>query len=482
MRIGNQKPRIQIEPARADTDGAGAGLLMEAYADKLDEWQQLCVDSILGVDNAGNYVTSVFALCTPRQNGKNTVAEAVVLFALVNGWKVLWTAHQVRTTKKAHRRLSAIFEDPKNTDLNRLVKRIRHGSGEESIELANGGTVEFLSRSRQGARGFDGLSLLVMDEMQETCEEEMAALTATLAASNSGHRLTLMLGTPPYVGAPAEVFKRYRTACMAASERGEQTHNGWYEWSIDTEDPANIDVNNEDLWFYANPALNLRLTLDFTREEAKILSHETFLQERLGYWSRPTEERLDLAIDPALWDSCASDEEKPGDGKIAYGVKFTPDGSELALAGAIIPHDGTEARITLLAVEPTGNGLTWLANWLNERYKKASCVVIDGKTGSGLLVDKIKPVWTMKGTVIKPTATDMTTAASTLINELKEKSVTWYRLQEELRDSALTSVKRNIGGGFGFGGSNAAPIEAVSLALWGARNAKRDPGRVMRIG
>ena len=51
-----------------------------------------------------------------------------------------------------------------------------------------------------------------------------------------------------------------------------------------------------------------------------------------------------------------------------------------------------------------------------------------------------------------------------------------------MRESAVTSVKRSIAGGWGFGGDNSTPIEAAALALWGAKNSKRDPAKKMRIG
>ena len=75
-------------------------------------------------------------------------------------------------------------------------------------------------------------------------------------------------------------------------------------------------------------------------------------------------------------------------------------------------------------------------------------------------------------------------AVSANINELAEETVSWYGEQELLNDSAMTSVKRSIGsgGGFGFGGENPEPIEACALALWGCRNSKSEPGRKMRIG
>ena len=60
--------------------------------------------------------------------------------------------------------------------------------------------------------------------------------------------------------------------------------------------------------------------------------------------------------------------------------------------------------------------------------------------------------------------------------------MTWFAGQAALRDSAVTSVKRPIGGGWGFGGENSAPIEACALTLWGAKTSKRDPTRKMKIG
>ena len=76
----------------------------------------------------------------------------------------------------------------------------------------------------------------------------------------------------------------------------------------------------------------------------------------------------------------------------------------------------------------------------------------------------------------------MISATSELVNNLNEQTVTWFYLQEGLRDSALSSVKRPIGGGWGFGGDDSTPIEAASLALWGAKTSKRNPNRKMRIG
>ena len=480
---GNQIPRIRIEPPRSDTDGKGAAMLMQAYGVTLDEWQRLVVDCWLGKDPAGDYTVTSAGLSVPRQNGKNVCIEARELYGLaINGERILHTAHQVRTAKKSFRRLVAMFTDKKHPEIANTVKKIRYGIGEESIELHNGGIIEFTSRSRQAARGYDGISLVIYDEAQELTDDQAEAIMAVLSASATGTRQLIYTGTPPYIGCNGEVFRRFRQACIVSAGKGEEFPNSWHEWGIAAESLQEIAIADKRLWYEANPALGYRLTEEFTAEEFKTLSGDGFARERLGWWTKPAGEQVDPAIDADKWEACGSDEARPAEGKTAYGVKFSADGSIVALAGAVLPKDGGAGRITVINVQPTGAGLVWLADWLNDRYSRASAVVIDGRNGADVLIDKIRPVWRYKDSIIKPSAQNVVTAANMLVNSLNERSITWYRGQEGLKDSALTAVKRNIGGGWGFGGSGAELIEACSLALWGVRTAKRDPTRPMRIG
>ena len=136
---GSQEPRISIEPSRITTDGTDAALLMSEYGCKLDPWQQTVLDCWLGKDEAGKYTVTSAGLSVPRQNGKNVDLEAREFFGLVvNGEKILHTAHQVRTSKKSFRRLAAMFTDKRHPEITDIVKNIRYTNGEECIELDNG--------------------------------------------------------------------------------------------------------------------------------------------------------------------------------------------------------------------------------------------------------------------------------------------------------------------------------------------------------
>ena len=474
---GRQEPRIRVEPPRIRSDGGDAALLMEAYGCRLDPWQRSVVDCWLGRDEAGDYNTTSAGLSVPRQNGKNVCLEAREFFGLVVlGEKILHTAHQVVTSKKSFRRLAAMFTDRRHPEVAAMVRNIRWTNGEEGIELINGGAIEFATRSRERGRGFAGISLLVYDEAQELTDDQMEAIMATLAASATSTRQILYTGTPPYPGCPGEAFRRRRAVCLA--EPGPR--DAWHEWSVEAENVEAIRLDDKDLWAETNPAMGLRLTETFTAEELRTLPADGFARERLGWWSPVLTNAADYAIPAAAFDACKSLEMKP-EGKTAYGVKFSADGSEVCLAGAVIPAQGP-ARISLIERRATSAGTRWLAEWLNERYAKAACVVIDGRNGADVLCDRISDTWRIQNSVVRPTARQVVAAAGTLLDAVNEQTVTWFHGQEVLRESAVTATKRPIAGGWGFGGDNSGPVEAAALALWGAKTSKRDPTRRMRIG
>lgn len=474
---GSQEPRISVEPDRVGTDGILAAELMAAYGSKLDEWQEMVLNGWLGTDKDGAYVVTSAGLALPRQNGKNVCLEAREFYGLVvSGEKILHTAHQVKTAKKSFRRLAAMFTDKRYPEITDLVRHIRYTNGEECIELENGGIIEFSARSRQAARGFDGISLVVFDEAQELTDDQLEAIVATLSASATGTRQMIYTGTPPYPGCPGDVFRRRRTMCLQDPSK----HDCWYEWSVEAKSVDDIEAHDRDLWYITNPALGIRLSEEFTEEEFRTMSKDGFCRERLGWWSPVLTDVQETAIDAAAWEKCKSTAMKP-DGKTAYGVKFTVDGMFVTLCGAVIPEDGN-ARISMIEQRPVVMGTKWLADWLNQRYTKCSCVVIDGRNGVDVLTDRLSETYRARGSIIRANSTTVVGAVSMLTEAINEGTLTWYAEQDALNESATTSIKRKIGQGWGFGGPDASPIEACALALWGAKMSKRDPSRKMRIG
>lgn len=379
--------------------------------------------------------------------------------------QVIYTAHLQKTATETFEEMASFFDSGKTK---KYIRDIKTALGREQIILKSGARVKFLARTRNGGRGQHG-DLLIFDEAQELDSNAQASFVPAISASRNPQ--VIYTGTPPDPTSAGTVFRNIRDKAIG----GNTKTIAWFEFSV----KQIGDVTDKTRWADTNPALGRRILLSTIEQECEQMDEDTFARERLGYWN-PVFEQFDYAIDRKTWESCRSDERAP-EGKTAYGIKFSPDGSAVALCGAVIPQEGP-ARVSLIAFKSTGEGTQWLADWLNERYKQASCVVIDGKNGVDVLVEKIKPTWKFKDSVVRPGVKDIIAAVSTMTNSLSEKTVTWYSGQEVLNDSAINSVKRPIAGGWGFGGDNSSPIEAAALALWGAKTSKRDPRRKMRIG
>jgi len=464
--MGSQVPSVRVVPNYDYTDGTDAVKILSIGKLHVDPWQGEVLNDWMG-RTEDIWSASTCGLSVPRQNGKtlDTSGRIVAGMVMYSEW-VIYTAHLQKTATETFLEIRSIFENPK---MFKYVKEIKNALGREQIILNNGGRVVFVARTRNGGRGLHG-DCLVFDEAQELTPEQQASFLPALAASQNPQ--TIYLGTPPDENSFGLVFGNIRDKAI----NGLSESTAWTEFSI-TEIG---NVKDKSRWAATNPALGRRIRLTTIEAECEQMDELTFARERLGYWQPAKKEIIDYAIDHEKWDECASEELKP-EGRTGYGVKFSTDGSEVVLCGAVIDSNGI-ARISIIERKSTSHGIRWLSEWLNERYTKACCVVIDGRNGTDLLVDRITDVWKYKNSVIRPNSKDVIAAASLLIDAINENKITWYKFQEDLNDSAKTSIKRAIGGGYGFGGENSLPLEACALALYGTKNSKRDPSRKMRIG
>lgn len=433
----------------------------------LDPWQNIIICDWMAMSPNGKWICKTCGGSVARQNGKTGLIEGRAESGMIMyNERVLYTAHLQKTATETFEEMASFFDTPK---LRKYLKDIKTALGREQIILRSGARVKFLARTRSGGRGQHG-DLLIFDEAQELTFEQQASFLPAISASQNPQ--TIYAGTPPEPTADGTVFRGIRDNAI----KGNTTSTAWFEFSV----PEIGDISDRQRWAETNPALGRRIMETTIEGEFEQMPADTFARERLGWWTPVVEHKEEYVLDAQAWDKCRSSLPKP-EGKTAYGVKFSPDASEVCLCGAVIPKEGP-ARVSMIRQEPTSMGTQWLADWLNERYNKASCVVIDGRNGVDALIDKIADTWRIKGSVIRPKMNDVIAAVSTMTEAVNEQKVTWYSEQDPLRESAVTSIKRPIGGGYGFGGDNSLPIEAATFAYWGAKTSKRDPSRKMRIG
>jgi hypothetical protein len=287
----------------------------------------------------------------------------------------------------------------------------------------------------------------------------------------------IFVGTPPNEKCSGDVFADYHEAAHA----GKAGNMWWLEWSVDEIPDLTDRAHALELAYRTNPALGYRIREDVMLDaiDGYRARPDSFAREYLGWWS-PIARKKDTLIDATAWDACATDHPLLPE-RTCYGVKFAADGSEVVLA--VAESRGDVTHVELQERRTMASGTAWLADWLCERTNVGCCVVVDGRSGSQALVERMSGR-VPRGYVVTPSSGDVVASASMLCDAVNEKKLTWFRPQEQLRESATTATRRAIGrgGGWGFGGADPLPIEACALALWGSRTTKRNPFRKARIG
>lgn len=455
----NAKPRLHVAPAALDGFGDLAADLSASYGLVLDDWQRLVLEDWLAVDEFGLWASLTCGTSCPRQNGKNGILEVRELFGMVGrGEKILHTAHEVKTARKAFKRLQFFFgrqvNDPgaKFPELNRRVTELRNVNGQEAIYLDNGGSVEIVARSKNSGRGFTA-DVLVMDEAQEMSEEDIEALMPTTSAAPLGNPQWIFTGTPPGPKANGEVFTRTRTDAL-----GDTPYRiCWHEWSAcDPKDRADVDLDDRATWQATNPALGGRLQLAVVEGERSRFSDDGFLRERLGVW----DERVGGAdIPPAGWDACRDPQHQYA-GRVAYALDVSPDARTCAVGAS----DGTHLEVVKYA-----EGTSWVVDACVARKDTFDEIVLDPAGPAGALVAPLEAA----GITVREVSTrEAVQACGQLLTAVSDHMVR-HLGQPELDRAVANAGRRDIGdGGWLWSRKRSsvdiAPLYAVTLARWAA--------------
>ena len=298
------KPALLVlPPAAASLDEAHAAIeLWEHYSRKtLDPTQRLTVEVMMAETAEGKWAASTTGREMPRQNGKGDELEVVELWGLVQRAEaILHTIHDaVLLATKTQQRMLALLEHP---DLRRKVKRKWQGTGQQMIEMRNGGIIWYRTRTGGGGRGVDDINRLVVDEAQHATEEHLAAITPTLLA-NSNPQLNIA-GTSALEGHSAWWWRiRRRALSESPGAFGYVGHTAEVVYLDDqgniVQDP--VDVADRRLWSANNPALSAGRGggMEFLEEQLLRLGEEAFAREHLGVWDPPPSDRVTVAKIPA---------------------------------------------------------------------------------------------------------------------------------------------------------------------------------------
>jgi hypothetical protein len=267
-----------------------------------------------------------------RQNGKGDEIEVVEVWGLVQrGEAILHTVHDaVLLASQTQQRMLNVLEG--HADLRRLVKRKWQGTGQQMVEMRNGGQIWYRTRTNGGGRGVDDVDRLVIDEAQHANEEHLAALSPTLLA-NANPQLNAM-GSAGIAGVSSWWWSvRKRALLPDAGRFGYVGHTAERLTVVDgrvVSEP--VDLEDRGMWARVNPAVGAGRGggMAFLEEQRRNLGPAKFAREHLCVWEpEPGESGGAFSID--RWASLAAPDAKRGGGQV-FGIATAPDRSWAAVA------------------------------------------------------------------------------------------------------------------------------------------------------
>lgn len=487
-RYGNQLPRID-QYNEGDIWLADKTIqLLDYYGIRLLEWQKQIVYRWLAVnqneDGKWIWANPKAGLLVPRQNGKTEIIIARIIGGMIfMGEALIYTAHSDKTVDEVKRRCMNFFYQAEEEIRDLLTAEFdKEPKSFDFVELRNKGRCVFRTRTRTGGLGTTN-DTLILDEAQEETDAQQEALLPTISAGKSQNQQILRAGTPPSGGGTGTVFIRIRQNVL----EGKDHDTCWQEWSVE----LLTDPSDEDAWYDTNPSLGYHLMVAAVRNEAKDMAVDSFNKMRLG-WIAGTESKR--AISDALWTQLKVDKVKlPEDYKRVYAIKFAPDGSAVSL-GVGVCMDDDIVHVELIERKPMSAGTNWITNWLFDRkhlrWRKASKIIIDGASGTQLLVEElVRTDRRISKRILTPNVKEAGAAYSAFQTAVEQGKLTHYN-QPALNGSIKTAKKRSIGkdGMFGYASMNPDiqidPTECAAFCYYGAvrfKNVKTTGGSSQRI-
>ena len=477
IRYGSQVPTFSTVGEYHHTFGPNAVRMFNGWGVRFYPCQEDELSVFLARDSRNRFACRTICISKPRQNGKSFgVRFYAIECAAVEGRHVLFTAHRGKTVRKMFKFIRTFVLSVPDLAEKLLpgADGIYKAAGSEGIYFANGGMIEFATRTEGGARG-ETYDVIIFDEAQELTDDQYDAVVPTTIASESGDPQKIYLGTPPGPKCQGTVFRGLHDKAHSGSSDGVW----WLEWAVtevpDMSDPMAV----LELVYMTNPAMGYRIKEDVMLDVIKTAtSADGFAREFLGWWVS-TVTKVNAVITAKEWNACRIKNPKR-EGLLVFAVKFSADGKTGSLAACYRPTDGLPF-VYVVANRSLDHGLGWFVDKLVDNWKQAAAIVIDGQSNAKALYERLVESHVPKRMLVLPKATDATSAYAGFLHSVRERSVTHYG-QPALDKSATGAERRSIGnnGGWGFQSTeevDASLIESCCWAHWGAMTTKRRPGR-----
>jgi hypothetical protein len=436
--------------------------LAEMVGFPADPEQRLVLDAQFGLDKTGRRVAFEVAVIGARQNIKTGLFKIAALGEafICEVPLLVWSAHEFPTAQEAFRDLSELIES--TPDLDREVKHIHRGNGDEAIELLNGCRIKFKARTKSGGRGLSG-KRVVLDEAFALQPAHMGALLPMLSAQDEPQ---VWYGSSAGL-ADSEVLRGIR-------DRGRPGSRSmvYIEWCAERGGCSSDDcmhhvgaegcvLDDESKWQQANPQMGRRILIDTIRNERLALPPEEFARERLGWWDEPG--LVEHIFGAEKWGRCAIPaQDEPPTAGIALGIAVSVDRAWSTITAAV-PLPGRE----LVGVVHRQRGTQGLVEKAAELQAKYDCKI--GMDSRGPAADLIEPLKEAGVWMQLATTSDVLDATASFYDKV-QTTVIAHMSHPELEDAVRGAQRRPISDRWAVGrrtsASDVSPLESAILADW----------------
>ena len=469
------KPAILVlPPDAASLDEANAAIEMwEFYSRKtLDPTQRLWVQAVMSQRPDKRWAAQTTGRAMARQNGKGDELEVPEFWGLVNRSEaILHTIHDaVLLATQTQQRMLSLLE---HRDLRPKVKRKWMGTGQQMIEMRNGGIIWYRTRTGGGGRGVDDIDRLVIDEAQHATEEHLAAITPILFA-NSNPQLNIA-GTAGLDGKSAWWWSQRLRAisddpgAFAFMEHSAERVSVNDDGTVVQEPENPLD---REVWRRNNPAIGCGRKpdgMEFLEEQLKRLGVEAFAQEHLCVWAPPPLNAGSQVKIPAdKWSATVGPELPPQSGlTLSFSTTRNSEWSSISLGM------GSIAEPYVVVVEHR-QGAGWLPGRLVELAERwsPSAVGFVNAGGSAGQLGSVLQAFRDAGidpALLEPVSlSDYSAACAGFFTDVAEGRLRRPNGQGPLDNAVGAASERRVGEGWRWEIEDAtvpiSPLEAVTIA------------------
>lgn len=304
---GHVEPRIWTPARRELTPETSYGFKVIQFAEligqPLDEWQKWQVIHMGELATDGKPVLNQVVLMVARQNGKSHLLKVLTEYWMFVECHPLILGMNTNVSFAKDAMLEVHADAEAHPLLKPLVDRVLEGNNDVRLTTKEGSTYRAVAATRKGGRG-KRPDRVIVDELRE--HRNWDAYNAIIPAMGAR-----MLENP--LGAQAifatnqgddtsVVLDSLRASAVEYIEKGTGDDAlGLFEWSA----PDGADVTDPEVWAYANPSMNVRLSYKILQSAA--LRATTGPQEEAGFKTEHLcikVRALDPAFDAAKWSEC----------------------------------------------------------------------------------------------------------------------------------------------------------------------------------